>query len=138
MNSVYVCRKCKAAFTVPVLDPQAHLMKKSMRCPHSDICGGKIHLTTKTNIKLAFPSTPMGALELYQASLGVGVPKERRCSPTDIKKALVGAKIVDIKTDPAGDPKRTIIYSLTLDSGKVIHFAHSTKGATIFKVTDVR
>ena len=134
--SHYACKKCGSVFGVPLTDPQAHLLKRSMRCPNSAQCGGKIWLVMSSNITTNFAVTKMSALQLYQASLGIGLPKEKKCSPTELKKLMVGAKVTAIQTEKTSDPHRSIIHSLTLDNGKQIHFASSTLGATIYKVTE--
>ncbi len=138
MNAIFVCRArkpCGLTYAVAVLDPQFHLVERALNCPNHETCKGKLREISRTNIPhhgMKF----MKAAELFQASLGVGTPKERKCSPADVKKAIIGAKIVAIEADNASNPDRTIIYSLTLDSGRIVHLAPSTQGATIFKITE--
>lgn len=81
----------------------------------------------------------MSALELYQATLGAGLPSEKKCSPASMKKLLAGATILSASLDKAPSPDRSIVLSLKIRSGKVvreIHLASSTHGATIYKVTE--
>ena len=137
----YRCPKCDHSYFVDMDDPDRHLLKKTMRCPNFGSCTGKI-------VERGFNQTtcPTGqidntrkvtALELYQACLGVGLANERKCSPKDIEKLLVGSRIVKTHIEKAPDPQRCLLLSLTLDNGKVVHVSSSTKGAIVYKVTEV-
>lgn len=143
MISLFTCSKCKTAFSVSDEDPSRDLLKKTMRCPVEG-CTGKLRLSSRTNIKLGFETIKISAVELYQATLGAGLPKEKKCSPAAMKKLLTGAKIVAVHLEEAPSAERSLLLSLTVIKGstrglgraKVIHLASSTKGATIYKVTD--
>lgn len=141
MNLILTCRssKCKTTYAVPATDPQLPLLKRSgMRCPNAATCKSRLRETGKTNLTFSPGVQKITALELYQACMGVGAPEERRCAPIDVKKVIDGAMIISAHTEASPDPKRTIIHSLVLDNGKVLHFAASTRGATIFKITEGR
>lgn len=135
MFRIFLCKKCKTSFSVSALDPEAHLLKKIMRCPNADDCKGKLREYAQTNIGMA-NSPKVTALTLYQASLGVGMPQERICGSQDMRTLLVGAKIQNVHLEDSPDPKRSIIYSISLNSGRVVHLSTSVKGATIYKVTE--
>lgn len=135
---LYHCKKCKEGFRVTVPPNEAHLLKRVMRCPHASVCGGKVYQQAETNIKPNFPVTQIGALNFFQACAGVGLPGEQKCGPKDLKKLLIGARVVDAHLETAPDPKRSLVFSLTLDNGKVLHLASSTQGATFYKLTEVR
>jgi hypothetical protein len=133
---IYICKGCSAAFVVPDSDPNAHLLKKSMRCPNHEACGGKVKIYAAGNIKVK-GSQHISALQLFQASFGAGLPNEKRCGPKDLRKLLLGSTITEVDLKASSDPQRSLIISLTLGT-KVIHFASSTLGATVFKVTEAR
>lgn len=137
MMLVYTCKKCKSAYLVSGLDADVHLLQKQMRCPNSEVCGGKIRIYASSKIRVT-STQRVSAVHLYQACMGAGLPHEKRCSPDDLKKLLLGSIVVSAQLESCPDPKRSLIMSLTLNNGKILHFASSTKGATIFKVTEAR
>jgi hypothetical protein len=135
----YFCSKCKNSFLVKGDDAEVHLLNKQMRCPNFHTCDGKIRQ------RVIHKNLPSGvvdkarwikALHLYQASLGIGFPEERKCSPKHLTQLLVGSRIKTVNLDNAPDPKKSIILSISLDNGKVVHIGTSTKGAIIYKVTE--
>lgn len=136
MFQFYICKACKVPFAVSIVDGDKHLLKNSMRCPNSAQCQGKIRLTEQKKVSMQEPVRHVKARDLYAACLGMGLPHERKCGPKNLRKMLVGAKIADVHLEVAPDPSRSIIHSLTLDNGQVVHLAMSSKGATIFKVTN--
>ncbi len=138
MNRLFTCKKCSSAYLVPVVDPQGHLLKKRMHCPNWVTCRGSIYENAQTDIKPSFPVSSLSAIQLWQATMGTGLPQERNCGPKDLKKLMVGAKILEIQLGDAPITNRSLIHSITLDNGKVIHLAASTKGPTVFKVTEAR
>lgn len=132
------CAKCQGSFLVNNDDEHCHLLKKTMRCPNYVTCKGSIVKKTFTAKTSLIPHTQhLTAIELFQATCGLGLPGERNCSPEETKKSLEGARIVKAHLEKAGDPKKAILVSLTLDSGKILHLSSSTMGAIVFKVTDV-
>lgn len=136
LSLLYRCKKCRAAFSIPATDPDVHLLKKHMRCPNSQDCEGKQYLLSETNLPAEFSVTQISAVQFYQATMGVGLPKERKCGPAAMRKILLGARITDLHIDEAPSKDRSILYSLALDNGNTIHIASSTKGATIYRVTE--
>lgn len=136
-NIAYVCPKCATAIVVHVADKDISLLKTSMRCPSE--CGGRQTKSIKQHLKVGFFAKydvkPMSALSFYQASLGCGSPEEKKCGPTAIRKEIIGEKIVSIHLQKSPDPNRSLIFSMSLGNGKTIHFATSTKGATIYRMT---
>jgi hypothetical protein len=134
---VFTCsrKKCRAAYSVSEEDAHLSLLKSGTRCPVEE-CTGKLRETMSTNVKTITGVTAISALELYQATRGAGLPKEKRCSPEAMKKILVGAKITAVHLDKAPVEERSILFSLTLSNKKVVHLATSSLGATIYKVTD--
>ena len=130
-----MCTKCKVVFSVADEEPSRPLLKKSMRCP-TNCCEGKLKLSSQTNIKIGFEAIKISAVELYQATLGAGLPKEKKCAPAVMKKLLIGAKITAVHIEEAPVAERSLLLSITLGNKKVVHLATSSLGATIYKVTD--
>lgn len=134
----YRCPKCKTSFLVRMDDPDKHLLKKSMRCPNFVTCEGRInHRIFTTSTSIIQNARWVTAIELFQAAAGIGLPEERQCSVTDVRKTMLGARISAVHLEKAPDPKKSLLLSLTLDNGKVIHVSSSTKGAIVYKVTEV-
>lgn len=138
----YFCTKCQSSFLVDMDDSARHLLKKSMRCPNFITCKGRVNergFTTKNmptgEIKNA---RKVSATELYQATMGIGLANERKCSPRDIRQLLTGARISQVQVEKASDPQKSILLSITLDNGKAVHLSSSTHGAIVYKVTEAR
>lgn len=133
----YRCPKCEHSYFVSSTDQDKHLLKKGMRCPNFRECGGFLaQRAWKTNTPPVPKARKVTAIELYQAAAGIGLPEERKCSPKDIRKLMLGSKITSIHLENAPDPKKSILMSMTLDSGKTVYVTASTKGAIVYKVTD--
>lgn len=132
----YKCLKCQCSFFVKTEDPDKRLLKRFMRCPNYIQCQGRINRKTwKPDVEIRnFRWTT--ALELYQASCGLGFSSERDCSPDTIRKLMYSSRVVATEVQEHDDPKKAILVSLTLDNGKVLHLSSSTKGALIYKVTE--
>ncbi len=135
MNRIYTCRKCFAAYSVPAIDPNLHLLKGKLRCPNSAVCKSTLRAAASTNIKPIFTTSQLTAVELYQATMGTGMPAERKCSPKDLRKIMTGATITGVEIDLGSPKDRSFLHSITLDNGKTLHLAPSTKGVAVFKVT---
>lgn len=134
----YRCSKCKHSFFVKAQDPdRRRLLKNSMRCPNYVRCKGRISHKSWTNATEIRNFRWTTALELYQASAGLGFISERDCSPDTLRKLLHGHTIVATEFQDTGDPQKSIILSLTLETGKVFHMSSSTKGAIVYKVTEM-
>ncbi len=133
----YRCQKCQKSFFFKTDDPDRHLIKKSMRCPNYIRCNGRIFRKSWNNVSEIRNFRWVTAKELYQASAGIGFESERDCSPDSLKRLLHGIRIVGSDLQVTGDPKKSILMSLTLETGKTIHLSSSVKGAIIYKVTEV-
>lgn len=131
---IYRCSKCPVVFLVLESDGSIHLLKETMNCP-SFKCKGKISVKAITNIKIP-GAKPITALDLYQASMGIGTSEERKCSSKDVQKLLVGATVAKVSFGKSLDPSRSVINSITLENGKTIHLATSTQGPMVFKITE--
>lgn len=133
----YRCVKCKCSFFVDTADKNIHLLKPTMRCPNFRSCAGTIRYKAKwpQSGKIE-KGRRISAIELYQASAGVGLPEEQRCSPNDMTKLMVGTRIKAVHLEKTSDPKKSVLMSMTLENGKVVHVTTSTRGALIYKVTE--
>lgn len=132
----FYCSKCQSSYLVPVPDADRHLLKKTMRCPNYRTCAGQIRERQfKPSMAAVSNAKWVTATELFQGTAGIGLPGERKCSPTEVRKLLVGSRVTSVHLEKSSDPQKSILMSLTLDSGKTIHVATSTKGAIVYKVT---
>jgi DNA-directed RNA polymerase subunit RPC12/RpoP len=137
-TSWYRCAKCDRSYFVKLGDPDKNLLGKSMRCPNYVRCGGKIvHRKWTDKIGEIRNYRWTAAKELYQASSGLGFSNERNCSQESLRKLLHGTRIINTEMQDTGDPKKSILMSLTLENGKIVHLSSSVKGAIIYKVTEI-
>lgn len=132
----YRCAKCEKSYFVKADDQNKHLLKRSMRCPNYIRCKGKIVQKSWKNAGEVRNYHWVTAIELYQAAAGLGLMSERDCSPATLKKTLVGRRALTVDIQKTGDPNKSILTSITLDNGKVIHLASSTNGAIVYKITE--
>ena len=135
----YRCSKCKQSYFVDMSDGDRHLLNNQMRCPNfGTSCRSQMKLQKKwpENGRVADKCRKISALELYRASAGIGLPEERQCSPAEVAKLMIGARIRAVQLDKAPDPQNSLLLTMTLDTGKVLYFTTSTKGALIYKVTE--
>lgn len=138
----YRCTKCKKSYLVDINAPghRGDLLKKSMRCPDSKTCSGNIRLRAwndSSELELKkWGLMWVTAIDLFQAVAGLGLAAERKCSPNELKKLMTGSRIMSLELAKSHDPQKSILTSLQLDNGKVIHFASSTMGAIVYKVTE--
>jgi hypothetical protein len=129
--AVYLqCYKCQIGYQLNGADKDLNLMHGKLPCTRSG-CKGRLRRRPALE-----GGRPISAFELYTAVNGGGLPEEReQCTPLKLKKLLLGGKIQNIELKAAAGT-RSFIESITLVGGKQVHFAASTKGATIFKVTE--
>lgn len=73
--------------------------------------------------------------EAYAAFNGLGLPEERECSPTAVRMALRSpVKAVNVKLLRGSN--RSLIESLELESGDVLHFGSSPFGAVVYRISN--
>ncbi len=126
----YRCRKCSAAYAVSSADKDLHLLYRKLPCTTT---GCKWFLT-KTSVIEKKPKV-ITAVALFSALGGAGLPEEKAAAALkQIKTCFVGAKVKSVSGDSHAG--RTILRSISFDNGLTMHLATSTKGATIFKVTE--
>lgn len=125
------CPACGDTYSVSKKDSDLKLLKDKMPCIGRG-CGGSLQQSRRPYLH----ALVVKARTLYQACEGLGTPAERKCSPAVVKKLLVGSKIVDVAVTPSSDKNRAFLTTITLEGGKTVHLAPSTKGVTVFKVTN--
>jgi hypothetical protein len=125
---VWACR-CGAKYTVSEQDPNKHLVPDRFKCW---VKGCRFYQNRNDDL---VASAVTQAAFLYQVLSGIGTEDERKCGPADVRKMVLGKKVVAVSVEPASDKHRSLITSLTLEDGKTIHLAPSTRGVTIYKVT---
>lgn len=81
------------------------------------------------------PGAIVASEVLFRAMTGMGYGDETKCGPGAVSKAMVGAKIAAVSVAPSPDKDRAFISSITLENGRTVHLAPSTKGVTVYKVT---
>lgn len=124
------CRKCLKSYAVNGLDKDLTLLDRKLPCTTTG-CKGFLR---KVGALDKVPPT-ITALALFSALGGAGLPQERAAAALKtIRTKFVGAKIKGISGDSHAG--RTIVRSISFDNGLTMHLATSTKGATIFKVTE--
>jgi hypothetical protein len=128
----YKCPDCGAAFLVNPMDPDLHLLQRYMPCPSFE-CGGSLRKMFKQQPPKE--AKKLKAVQLYQATMGFGLPREKNCTPEKLRKVMVGAMITAIDVTQVGDHNRSIITTLKLSTGHQVHFASSALGATIYRMT---
>ncbi len=133
--AVYLqCSKCELGFQLNRQDRELGLLalQKRLSCPRSD-CKGRLRRRPTLE-----KGRPIAAFDLHVAVNGGGLPEEReQCSPSKLKKLLLGGKIQSVNLKPSVGT-RSFVETITLVGGKRIHFAASTRGATIYKVTEAK
>lgn len=121
---------CGVKYSVSELDPNKHLIPERFKC-----WAPKCRFYIKRDDSL-LPSGITQALALYQAISGLGTGSEKKCGPDDVRKMVLGKKVVAVVVEQAASRDRSLITSLTFEDGKKLHFAASTRGATIYRVTN--
>ncbi len=96
-------------------------------------CKGRLKRTTVLRGSRKF--IIIKASDLYVALGGGGLPEEReRCTSVNVKSMMVGERIKSVHVEP-GPSHRSFLHSITLESGNELHLGVSTKGPTVYKVT---
>jgi hypothetical protein len=125
---VWGCR-CGARFTVLETDPNKHLVPDRFKCWAK---GCRYYVNRDDSLDRGLVAQ---AIMLYQVLSGLGSEDEKKCGPADVRKMMLGKKVVAVSVEPAPDKHRSFITNLTLEDGKTLHLAPSTRGVTIYKVT---
>jgi hypothetical protein len=108
-------------------------------CPQVD-CKGKMTLTDAiesmalTQLRL-YDLTPH---EVFAAIQGLGLPEERDCGREAVLKALVGHTIVAADVVQVRGLNRSILHSITLESGQRVYLAASPVGSSVYRIAGAR
>lgn len=137
--AVYVqCTKCNLGFQVSKADKDLSLLGIQARLPCvKDGCKGRLKQVNALKVDTSkFRS--IKAYDLFAALGGGGLPEERkRCTPDQLKTLMLRKKVTEVTLEASVGSTRSFIKSITFEGGSKVHFGGSTKGATIFKVTEV-
>lgn len=126
------CSKCGLAYSISIVGQNGKLLIGKLPCTTTG-CKGRLRRST-----IIHGARFISAEDLYLAAGGGGLPEERRlASPKLLKRDFEGAKIKKLDVEQ-GPGTRSFIRSITLENGHVMHLAASTKGATVFKVTEAK
>lgn len=132
----YGCGSCDAMFGVEENDKDLHLLSLRMECP--SCLEDKIQIIRHPTRQ--FIAQVMSAKLLWQACKGLGLPDARSCSPDSVELLLRSATILAIEVEESPDPDRSLLSTITIDplegTPKKVYFGTSTRGATIYKVTE--
>lgn len=123
----WACR-CGAKYSIQENDPGKGALPDRFKC-----WAGRCRFYMVRDDKLK-PGQIVTAVGLFQAST-IGSEAQRECSPSDIRKLVLGKKVVAIAVEPSPAMGRSLVSSFTLEDGNTIHLTTSTKGVTIYKVT---
>lgn len=131
----YACEADRMVFQVPKLDPQVRLLTVVLNCP---TCHRPLTITSKWGIH--YEKVLLTAEQLFKASNGLALPGAESASEARVSMLLIEAKFVSARLEAVAED-RVIIESLTIETANVpkkytFHFGTSTKGATIYKITE--
>src|SRR5687767_14632123 len=124
---VFYCPKCKHGYELFIGDPDLNLFgldskrlsfDRPHHCPRFELCDGSLQVYSKKTPP-TFRPRGIGARDLFTAASGFGFPEERQCSVEQVRKEMVGQKIVNVGLwhGELSTKKRCVIGSITLESG---------------------
>ncbi len=131
----YVCEKDRAVFSVNGMDPSIRILPVMLDCPR---CRNPISVASKW--EASSEVVVLSAEDLFRAANGLGLPDVENASEARVAHLLTEGKFVAVKLSPVNND-RVIIETLTVKISEnlyTLHFATSTNGATIYKVTNPR
>ena len=138
----YSCT-CGNSYTINKKDEDLHLLSLRMACPNNKCDGEGLEIQNEDH---GVRGVHRSASELFALTLGRGTPEERQCSPEALRELLVGGQIKELDVEASSaDPNRSLISKMRvgIDFGQepsksvMVYFAMSSRGATIYKVTDL-
>lgn len=134
MKLYFICSECQKEYCIAAVDPNKHLLIYA-KVPCPDGCIGTLKQIKKKDTSKVKEPSYFSAKELFQLAMGRGSALEQECSAGKLIQVLVGERIKSLDMEDLEGKDRVILNSMTMENGKVIHFATSTHGATIYKVT---
>lgn len=132
MRLFFGCPECKKGYCIAAVDPDKYLLLEGKTpCPNEGCTG------TLVKAKKDFCKKPVysSALALFKQAMGRGSVEEQRCSAAELELTFINDVIVRMDLEDLPGKDRCIVNRIYLVSGRVIHLASSTMGATIYKVT---
>lgn len=136
MTPIYLkCSKCLCAFVLNGVDKNLGLIAILGKPPcTTQRCKGKLENVGALDIIKSSSFRRISAFDLHAAIGGGGLPEEKLwASPDNLQEELVGKKVKSMQFDTS--LRRPFIQSITFEGGQTVHFATSTRGAVIFKMT---
>lgn len=108
-------------------------------CPSLD-CDGCMTLTDAIDSRLLekLDVYELAPTEIFHALQGLGLPKERSCTVTDIQTAIGDQKITYIDLQPLANTQRAVLHSFTLENGCRIFLGSGPQGATVYRIAKPR
>jgi hypothetical protein len=73
--------------------------------------------------------------EALSALHGLGLPKERECSPAAVQQLLTGVTIKRVVTRTIRNSHRSILEYIEIEDGTRVYLAASTHGATVYRIS---
>lgn len=128
----YACDDCLTVYSVNGMDKSINILPVVLECPK---CRKRINVTSKWESRSEV--MVMSAEALFRAANGLPLPDVESASEARVSHLLLNGKVVSAKLVPV-DQDRVVIESLTIQTNahsNTLHFATSTKGATIYKVS---
>lgn len=131
----YVCDKDRVVFRVPKTDPNVSILPVLLKCPRCEE-----HITVSATWKKGCEILILSAEDFFRAANGLGLPDKEDASEARVQYLLREGQITLVVTKEASE-SRVLIERIHVktpeDRRYILHFASSTKGATIFKVTEI-
>ena len=135
----FACSKCPAGYLVhgtlfkiqELLVANPMWREKNKGCP---LCGEVLLLGTP---KLREPHRKWRRIEVeefFKALCGFGLPEELDCTPKAVAALIQVNPIIGIDM-AAASSERTVVYSINLSNGMLLHLASSPEGPCIYKIT---
>lgn len=129
----YVCEDDLMVYSVNRMDPSIKILPVVIGCPKC-----RKDITVAPNFPARSQVLILTAEELFRAANGLPLPPDESASEARVSHLLLNGKITGVKLISV-DQDRVIIESISvkyLEQNHTLHFATSTKGATIFKVSN--
>jgi len=132
-----VCDKCSLGLKVigkpddfRILEaPQSRL--GGFSCP-SPSCGGLLRTGGTQSVSYIEISVPA----FYRAIHGMGFGKSAEAGADKVLELLKGQRVIGADLQEIGNPKRSIIKSVTLEDGTTLYLASSNEGACVYLIEE--
>lgn len=139
MVVTYRCRNCQTLYRIKDRKAAMDNLKAMEKCPR-EWCGGDATLYEHGQMSSSKPGITLTTKEFIEAKNGLGLPDEQKCSPEELKKLLIGRKIIDFEIGPhPTNPKRSLIRQVIVEGESKpfrLFLGVSNHGVSAYKVTD--